>query len=168
MLLFHQLTTLFLLWLGLFLTGRDAAQQNPTLADVLKQEAVPLPPLNPKNELSFPLTLTHFDRRSGKWRHAELTDIRVKILEGTDHEIQDDCMGSVLGVSRHGNRYFLNLHFNPSAGCLLILNANLTVSRTLDGGSAGFFKSGLLIYSGDMVHFADVHPETLFLYDPVK
>jgi hypothetical protein len=176
--------------------GTISAQQKPTLADVLKQEGIPSPPVsipnssaritsfsklnddhefliayyldNPKNELRFPLFLTHFDKQSGRWRHVELTGLKVNIFAGTDHQPSGDCLGSVLNIERNRTLYYLNLHLTPSASCLVILKPDLSVSQTLGGWTAGFFKSGLLVYSGDMVHFADVHPETLFLYDPVK
>jgi len=96
-----------------------------------------------------------------------LTDLKVKIFEGTEQETQDDCIGSALRLEGNGNWYYLDLHWNPSAGCLVILNHDLTVHQTLTGWTAAFFKSGLLVYEGNMVHFAPVHPETLFLYDPV-
>jgi hypothetical protein len=98
---------------------------------------------------------------------VELAGVKVKIFEGTDHEMPDDCLGSALSLERNGKWYYLNLHLTPSAGCLVILKHDLSVSQTLGGWPIAFFKSGLLVWSGDMVHFADVHPETLFLYDPV-
>ena len=72
----------------------------------------------------------------------------------------------MLSVQENNKRYYLTLHLTPSASCLLILKDNLTVDQTLAGGPAAFFKSGTLLYTGDMVHFAAVHPETLWLYDP--
>jgi hypothetical protein len=92
----------------------------------------------------------------------------VNVFAETGRGIEDDCLGSVLSIARNGGWHYLNLHFNPSAGCLLILNRDLTVSQTLGGWTVAFFHSGLLVYEGDMVHFADVHPETLFLYDPAQ
>jgi hypothetical protein len=76
-----------------------------------------------------------------------------------------DCIGSVLSVERYQRRYYLNLHFNPSAGCLLILNSNLQVEKTLPGGTEAFIGGGMLWYM-NMVHFADVHPEELWMYNP--
>jgi hypothetical protein len=191
----QYVTVITLVMAELLLGGGASAQQNPTLAGILKQEGVPLPPSeiphrdsqvtsyaalnddrefliayyldNPENELRFPLFLTLFDKRSTKWHHVELSDVKVNIFAGTDYELPDDCLGSVLSVKRDHASYYLDIHLTPSAGCLLILKQDLSVSQTLDGWTAGFFKSGLLVYSGDMVHFADVHPETLFLYDPV-
>ena len=179
-----------------FLFLRSAVgQQNQTLVDVFKQNSIPFPPsavpdlnapitsyatLNddqefliayyfvaPQNELRFPLRLTRFDKQAGTWQHVSLTDLKVKGFQGTKEEGQADCIGSVLSVERNGEWYYLNLHWNPSAGCLLILKHDLAVSQTLTGSVAAFFKSGILVYDGNMVHFASVHPTTLLLYDPV-
>ncbi len=169
-------------------------QQDPTLADVLKQNSVSFHLnsvshlndsitsyatlntddefliayylVNPGNELHFPLFLTRFDKRSGKWQETSLTGLKVKMSEETDPETWD-CIGAAVSLEGNGDWYYLNLHWNPSAGCLVILNHDLTVHRTLTGWTAAFFKSGLVVYEGNMVHFAPVHPETLFLYDPV-
>jgi hypothetical protein len=35
----------------------------------------------------------------------------------------------------------------------------------LDGWPEGFLPPATVIYSGNMVHFADVHPETFWMYD---
>jgi hypothetical protein len=188
-------TALASLFVGFLFLGYAVAEQDQTLADVLKQNSVPFPPssvphLNApitsyatlnneqefliayylvasRNELRFPLFLTRFDKQAGKWQHASLTDLSVKILQGTEDEMQDDCIGSVLSIEGNSKWYYLALHWNPSAGCLVTLQHDLTVSQTLAGGTAAFFKSGMLVYSGNMVHLASVHPETLHLYDPV-
>jgi hypothetical protein len=121
----------------------------------------------PRNDLRFPLFLTRFEKQRQEWQHASLSDLYVKISDGTEEETQADCIGSVESVERNRDWYFLNLHWNPSAGCLLILKHDLALSQTLAGWTSVSFKSGLLVYSGNAVHFAPVHPPTLFLYDPV-
>ena len=169
-------------------------QQNETLADALRRDAVPttqdsIHHLNdpitsyaelntdqefliayylatPQNELRFPLMLARFDKQSEKWRETSFTGLKVKVLVGGIRWWEDDCIGSVMSVEHNGDWYYLNLHWNPSAGCMVILNRDLTVHQTLTGWTAAFFKSGSLLYKGSMVHFAPVHPETLFLYDP--
>lgn len=183
------------LLLVLLFRGYAAGQQNQTLADVLKEMSVPFhlgsvahlnDPItshttlntdrefliayyliSPRNELHFPLFLTRFDKRSGKWQEASLSDLKTKILEEAEPETQADCIGAAVGLESKGNWYYLDLHWTPSAGCLVILNQNLTVHQTLPGWTVALFKSGLLVYEGNMVHFAPVHPEMLFLYDPV-
>lgn len=183
------------LLLVLLFPGYVGGQQDQRLVDVLKQSSVSfdlksVPHLNdaitsyatlntdhefliayylitPRNELHFPLFLTRYDKLSGQWQEASLTDLKVKISEGTEPETEEECIGSALRLERTGNWYYLDLHWNPSAGCLVILNHDLTVHQTLTGWTAAFFKSGLLAYERNMVHFAPVHPETLFLYAPV-
>ncbi len=183
------------LLLVLLFPGYVGGQQNPTLAEVLKQNSVSLhlssvahlnDPItsyatlntdrefliayylvNPGNELHFPLLLTRFDKRSGKWQEALLTGLKANIFEGPEPEMQADCIGSALRLEGIRNWYYLDLHWTPSAGCLVILNHDLTVHQTLPGWTAAFFKSGLLVCEGNMVHFAPVHAMTLFLYDPV-
>lgn len=183
------------LLLVLLFPGYVGGQQDQTLADVLKQSSVPfrfrsVPHLNdritsyatlntdrefviaydlvgPGNELHFPLFLSRFDKQSGKWQEMPFTDLKVKIFEGTEPETQDVCIGSALSLERNGNWYYLDLHWTPSAGCVVIFNYDLTVHQTLPGSTVAFFRSVLLAYAGNMKHFAPVHAETLFLYDPV-
>jgi hypothetical protein len=181
------LAAILVLWSG---AAGLAAQDYQSLAEVLKQESIPFPPpaipdlnaritsfatlndatefviayyqADPKSQrLLLPLLVTRFNKVTGQWQHASLNDPKVEVEGGSS-----DCLGSVLNVQRHNKRYYLTLHWNPSAGCLLILNDDLTVDQTLAGGPAAFFRSGLFLYSGNMVHFAVVHPETLWLYDP--
>jgi hypothetical protein len=169
------------------------AQQNQTLADVLKKSSVSSGLnsvahlddsitsyailntdrefliayylVNPGNELQSPLFLTRFDKSSGEWQQAQ-TDPKT-ISDGTGPQTQLDCIGSAINLERSAYWYYLDLHLNPSAGCLVVLNHDLTVNGTLTGFTAAHFKSGLLVYQGNAVHFAAVHPLTLFLYDPV-
>ena len=168
-------------------------QQSSTLADVLEQNSIAtaassIPNLDqpitsyatlnddqefliayylmtPDNLLQFPLFLTRFDKRTGEWENASLVDVKVPVFQSTQ---QTECIGSVLRIERSREWYYLNLHWTPSAGCLLILNHDLTVSHTVSGWTAGFFKSGLVVYMGGTIHFSDIHPETLWVYDPVS
>ncbi|MGC2321104.1 MAG: hypothetical protein WA463_00605 [Terriglobales bacterium] len=174
------------------------AQQSQTLANVLKQESIPVPPasvphlnsqitsyatlnddrefliayylLNPQDEmLRFPLFITRFDKQAAKWQNIALRDIKITAaLPGKEGQVPGECIGSVMRVARNRGWYYLDLHWTPSAGCLLVLKQDLSVFQTLPGSTAAFFASDLLVYSGNMVHFADVHPEALFLYDPTK
>lgn len=177
----------------LLFTALARAQQNQTLADVLNRRSIsshanavahlndPITSyaildtnrefliayylLNPGNELQAPLFLTRFDKSSGEWQQAQ-SDPKT-ISDGTGPLTQLDCIGSAINLERSADWYYLDLHLNPSAGCLVVLNHDLTVNGTLTGFTAAHFKSGLLVYQGNAVHFAAVHPLTLFLYDPI-
>jgi hypothetical protein len=153
------------------------------LADVLRQNSIPFPPTSiphlnapitsyailndeqefviayylaspPDQTLRPPLLVTRYTKSSGQWQHVALTEEMVKTL------------GSVLDIKHNGKRYYLTLHGSPSSGWLVILRDDLTVDKTLPGGADAFVKSGELVYWGNTVHFADVHPETLWLYNP--
>ena len=166
------------------------SQQYTAMADVLKEEHIPFPPasiphlnasitsyavLNDSNEfliayyladpitntLKPPLYLTRYGKNTGQWQHVALDPTRVEKLTQSPYGF-----GSVLNVVHSGKRYYLDLHWNPSAGCLLILNENLMPEDALLGWPRGWFRSGAVLYTRNMIHFADVHPETLWLYDP--
>ena len=185
-----------LLVLQLGFAGQIAAEQNETLAEALRRESIPFPPVSiphldsqitsyatlnddqefliayyllaRRNELRTPLFVTGFNKKTGRWRHKSLADIKVKAFEERPEELEADCLGSVLSIQRSRGRFYLDLHLSPSAGCLLILSRDLDVWQALGGWTNAFFKSGLLVFSGNMVHFACVHPGTLFLYDPAE
>jgi len=178
----------------LVLAPFTAAQQPETLANALKRESIPvaasIPNLNARitsyailnddrefliayylleqdNALHAPLYLTRFQKKARRWQHKSLTGVKLGFFEESQQKSQVDCLGSVLSIQRDHARYYLNLDLTPSAGCLLVLSQDLNVWQTLAGWPQVFFPSGLLVLSGDMVHFACVHPERLFLYDPV-
>ena len=165
-------------------------QQYPPLAEVLQQESIPFPPISiphlnalitsyatlndsrefliayyladPKTEiLRGPLFITRYSKLTGQWQHVALDSQRVEELSKSSFWI-----GSVLKASHKGNRYYLALHLGPDAGCLLILKDDLSLEDALLGWAQGWFKSGAVLYTKNMIHFADVHPETLWLYDP--
>lgn len=174
----------------IFCFARAIGQQYEVLADVLKHNAISFSPTSipnldrlitsyatlnddrefviayylanpPDQTLRLPLFVTRYSKVSHRWQQAALNDLQVKTEFGST-----ECFGSVLDIKRHNKRYYLTMHWNPSAGCLLILQDDLTVDQTLTGGIAAFLKSGSFIYWGNTVHFADVHPETLWLYNP--
>ncbi len=169
-------------WLG--------AQQYPPLADVLQQESIPFPPTSipdlnraitsyatlndsrefaiayyiadPKTEaLQPPLLITRYNKLTGEWSHITVDSSRVEELTKTD-----TWLGATVDFVRKADRYYLGLHWGPDAGCILVLKTNFTVDDALLGFPQGWFKSGAVLYSKNIVHFADVHQQTLWLYDP--
>jgi len=121
---------------------------------------------HPNYELREPLSTTRYGKDSGKWQHAEFFGKQLAVSDmrnGADFS----CLGSVLQAQRAGHWYYLQLHWNPSAGCFIVLNSDLSLRDAHTGGFGGaFFDSGVAFGEGNMIHFADVHPETLFMYDP--
>lgn len=170
-----------------------AAQQNPTFADVLKEHAIPFPPAtiphlnskitsfdildderefviayyldNSKIELRAPLLVTRLNKVTGDWDHAALAESELAVTDIKDGA-NSPCLGSVMKVQRNAQWYLLTLHWNPSAGCFIVLKSDLRVEDARTGGVSATFRSGLVVADGNMVHFADVHPQTLYLYDP--
>ena len=119
----------------------------------------------PDNLLRFPLFISRLDKSDGTWTHAALDQPKVFGALPSTPSIGTDCMGSVLEIRENAGRYFLDLHWNPSAGCLLILNRDFTVHHALPGGVVAFLRGGV-IWERNTVHFAPTHPEQLWLYDP--
>jgi hypothetical protein len=74
-------------------------------------------------------------------------------------------MGSAMGISERDGVIAIDTHINPSAGCVLILNRDLSFSAGLWGWVLGSIN-GQLIVQEDMVHFAPTHSARLFVYDP--
>lgn len=185
----HKLLALILL-----LGALVFAQQNPSLAEVLSQNSISalpgsLPHLTLRitsysvldeeqefiiayyiddgsMELRGPLMVSRLNKVSGIWNHVELSSSSLGIPEFKDTPIA--CLGSVLKIQHAASWYYLTLHWNPSAGCFLVLNRDLSVDAARTGGVSAVFESGLAICDGNMVHFADVHPQTLYLYDPAS
>lgn len=168
------------------------SQQYSTLGQLLQRAAVPIPPASiphlqalvtsyavlddtrefvigyyladPQTQiLRPPLFVTRYSKAGGDWSHVAIESSEV--LQAS--KLKDWSVGSVLEINRTAHGYYLQLHWTPSAGCLLILDDDLNVVDALAGGPLGWFKSGAILYTKNMIHFADVHPETLWLYDSV-
>jgi hypothetical protein len=110
--------------------------------------------------LKPPIFLERYDRRHEGWTSTTLNDAKTKL---GDMEI--DCLGSVLSIKATGARLFLDTHLSPSAGCLLVLSADLKLEAGLYGWLVGQLGEDRLIYHRSQVHFAPVHPAELALYD---
>ena len=186
---------LSLLLLVLLFPVCAGGQQSQTLGDVLRQNSVAIhlssvshldeaitgyATLNnerefviayylvtPRNELRFPLMLARFDKRSNRWIESSLDGLKVNTSEGPA-PTQQDCIGPAARLEGNGDWYYLGLNWNPTAGCVVVLSHYLSVHQTIAGRSAAMFKSGLLVYEGNMAPLAVVHPATLYVYDPAS
>ena len=166
------------------------AQQHLTLADVLQQESIPFPPasiprlnalitsyatLNDSqgflvayyladpgtDTLRPPLCLARYSKATGRWRDVALEPEQIQQAS----RLKDWNIGSVQSLTRRGTNYYLQIHWGPSAGSILILTDDLSVRDAVGGWTRGWYKSGDVLYEGNMTHFVEVKPETLWLYD---
>jgi len=112
--------------------------------------------------LNPPLFVDRFDRKASAWNSAELSDARAKVER---IEIDTECLGSILGIQSSAGHLFLNTHINPSAGCVLVLSAELKLQVSLYGWVVGHLGEDALVYHRSEVHFAPVHPAEIAIYD---
>ena len=167
-------------------------QQYSTLLEALQQAFLPAPPawlphrtalitsyatLNDQSEfviayyladsktqlLAGPLYITRFEKTTARWQHVAIDGARAEAITGNT-----SWQGSVLEVFHKHDQYYVYLHWGPDAGCLLVLDHELALKDAVLGWPQGWFQSGALIYTKNMIHFADVHPATLWLYDPTN
>ena len=114
-------------------------------------------------QLPRSIWISRLNKRTGQWQRGLLPTLQVQVLY-----TMTDCRGPINRFDKNAGHYYLGLDLTPSAGCILVLNQDLSVDNVLAGVIETFLPSGSLLYLGDMVHFADVHPETLWAYDPRK
>jgi hypothetical protein len=74
--------------------------------------------------------------------------------------------GSVLGVIAGERVSLLGLHRTPSAGGIVVLDSDLRAVMTLDGYSPRLLANDIVLFKGNMVHFAPFHQESLWTYEP--
>ncbi len=92
-----------------------------------------------------------YDRRARRWRAGAFDEI-----------------GSVLSIRRVGGLFFLEGHSSPSSGPLLVLAADLTLRRRMDGWIVHTAADGRVLFVRGMIHFAPAHAEALAVYDPAS
>jgi len=179
--------------LALLFASSAVGQQTETLADVLVQNSIPndaahIPRshsritsyavlnnpqqfviayylLGENDELHSPLFLLRLNKQTGEWYNAELKDLDFRIPDETTGQTSTIfCLGSALRIQQNEDRYYLDLHLTPSAGCLLILKLDFTVETALPGWDLAFLK-GIVLWERNMIHFAPTHPEQLWSYE---
>jgi hypothetical protein len=105
------------------------------------------------DSLEPPLWVRLYDKRQKSWRSQSIANTA-------------DCRGSVMRIEAIGIYFALDIHLNPSAGCVLLLTSQLRLKRVLSGWVIGSFSSGDMIVEHSQVHFAPTHPLQLDIYDP--
>lgn len=102
--------------------------------------------------LNPPLFVNRYDKMNKEWHSAALPDAQAKTAN-----LDVPCLGSILDIKASGGRLFLETHINPSAGCLLVVSADLKLEASLYGWLVGELGADLLVYHRSQVHFAPVH-----------
>ena len=104
------------------------------------------------------------DKTTGAWRQRTLEKESLPRSALTPEGLG---IGSVLRL-HHGPRYlYLDTHYNPSAGGLIVLTRDLEPEAVLWGWFLFALPGGGVVYHRSQVHFAPTHPLELGLYDPV-
>jgi hypothetical protein len=175
------------------LVAHVASAQGRSLADLLQRYGIPLPsdqrirlndvpsndtPLNTDAEFAFAYRLTtlegglsgpvqfiRYDKRRMQWTQVTIAGSKFNFQQ----RLEVPCEGMVGEVEHQLDSYFIGMEISPSAECTLVLREDshgaIGLESVLDGWVAVYLKPSTVIYSGSMVHFADVHPETLWMYD---
>jgi len=164
-----------------------------TLTEVLAKRGVPINDLSPsersrritsyaqsKDEAPFliayydddgsqmlksPLRVLRYDKAAG-FQRTDLIGTEGP-FSGVMHEPNSMCLGSALDIEQAAGSVYIDTHINPSAGCVLVLSQNLKFKACLEGWVIGTLGR-ILILHGNEVHFADVHPSTAAVYDPLS
>lgn len=116
--------------------------------------------------LSSPLHVIRCDPHGGSLLRSDLSgqDLPFRGFTGVMDQMPSECLGSALNITELKNHSIaIQTHINPSAGCLLILNRDLSFSAGLWGWMLGSVADSL-IFEENMVHFAAVHDARLSAY----
>lgn len=99
------------------------------------------------------LHVSRFDRPTNRWTHATGFDC--------------DTSGAVVAVDVSARYVILTLHWNPSAGQGVVFDARtLRCLGTFEGFAHYELHDGVIVHSGNAVHFAPTHQYRLFAFDP--
>ena len=102
-----------------------------------------------KDQRLGPFHLIRFDRASGHWNRRTL----------------DEPQGAPIGVVIGQRNILVRTTLTPSAGLILVLNQTLGSVATLNGFDPVETPDGVVLFRGNMRHFAPTHAETLWVFD---
>lgn len=111
--------------------------------------------------LQPPLHVIRYDRAKDDLRRADLRDAHA-LFQGA---IPMDCLGSADAIREYRGVIYIDTHVNPSAGCVIVLNSELSLKAALSGWLIGLLGSDYAILRGSEVHFMSVHPMHIEVYD---
>jgi hypothetical protein len=107
------------------------------------------------------LYVVRYDRRSAVVERAELRGIKA-LFQG---EIPIDCLGSALAIREYRSTIYIDTHYNPSAGCVIVLSSALAYKAALSGWLVGWLGDDYAIVRASEVHFLSVHPMHIDVFD---
>lgn len=167
-----------------------AAQQSPTLRDVLTANHIPVSAQTPGgldrritsfavHDSSDAFTIAYYaivpgsavlddtmhvavlTKPTSTWAHAAIARDRPRI--GADNA--PGYLGAVLGIRRTTRHVYVDTHMNPSAGVVLVLTPDLRPVTTLFGWTLHVLQNDVVLYHRSEVHFAPTHSAELWMYD---
>jgi hypothetical protein len=116
----------------------------------------------PDSRLDDSLNISALDRRTSRWTHTAV----ARMPGNAPANVSAQPLGSAVRITATPSHILLDTHVNPSAGTLLVLDAQLRMVRTLDGWSELVLPGGAVVYQKSMVHFAPTHPAELWIFGP--
>jgi hypothetical protein len=111
--------------------------------------------------LQFPLRLIRYDRSKWDLRRADLRDVSA-LFQG---ETPTTCLGSALDIREYRDTVYIDIHKNPSAGCVIVLSSRLEFKAALSGWLLGLLGADYAILRRSEVHFMSVHPLHLAMFN---
>lgn len=76
-----------------------------------------------------------------------------------------NCLGSALDISEYRGVIYIDTHYNPSAGCLIVLSSGLEFKTALSGWLLGLMGAEYAILRRSEIHFMSVHPMHIAVFD---
>jgi len=108
---------------------------------------------NESGMLQPPLRVIRYSRTARDLRRAAFQDI------------DSFCLGSALAIHEYHKTIFIETHYNPSAGCVIVLTAGLSLRKAISGGLLGVMGADYAVIRGSEIHFMSVHPLHIFVFD---
>ena len=165
---------------------------NPSLDSILAEHHVPVDQFSPR-ELQGPITswavskgdapflFAWYDDDGSGGLHEPLHVLRYTREHGVERKdlrgntdkwefsgftkgMPGVCFGAALSIDNTSDRILISTHINPSAGCVLILQEDMSFQGTLFGWVLGIVDGALIAHENE-VHFAPFHQEGLGVFD---
>ncbi len=118
-----------------------------------------------------PLRVIRFDRAAKEIRRAGHRDVTAAFQGATfqgatfQGATRMDCLGSALHIREYRDLIYIETHYNPSAGCVIVLSSSLALKAALSGSLLGFMGNDYAILREGEVHFTSVHPLHIAVFD---